>query len=130
MSPFSGDTLAPAWGGVQKTCNDYLTASQLESGFGSGGVNIYDIFADVCGADREVAVVRQFARVLGTTPASAGPNGVANTASLAAAVSLPTPGKYPLKDLPSCANLTPLWPATVADTDLAPSAKGGVACFS
>ena len=78
---------------MQKTCNDYLTASQLESGFGNGGVNIYDIFADVCGADREVAVVRQFARVLGTAKASAGSKDIASTASLAAAVSLPTPGR-------------------------------------
>lgn len=87
--------LAPA-----QTCNDYLTASQKESGFGSGGVNIYDIFADVCGPDREVASVRQFARVLGKTAAGASAAGanaesaqVADTASLAAAVLLPTPGK-------------------------------------
>lgn len=79
---------------MQKTCNDYLTASQLESGFGNGGVNIYDIFADVCGPDREVAVVRQFARVLGTPSAKAGTNSVVSTASLAAVVSLPTPGKH------------------------------------
>ncbi|CAL5224857.1 g7615 [Coccomyxa viridis] len=77
-----------------KSCNDYLTASQLESGFGNGGVNIYDIFADVCGPDREVAVVRQFARVLGTPSAKAGTNSVVSTASLAAVVSLPTPGAY------------------------------------
>ncbi len=37
--------------------------------------------------------MRQFARVLGTPSARAGPNSVASTASLAAAVSLPTPGK-------------------------------------
>ena len=98
---------------MQKSCNDYLTASQLESGFGSGGVNIYDIFADVCGADREVAVVRQFARVLGTPPASAGPNSVANTASLAAAVSLPTPGKR-LPEKICRPDLRPLWLATGA----------------
>ena len=79
--------------GVQMTCNDYVTASQLEAGFGNGGVNIYDIFADVCGPDREVAVVRQFARVLGTTSESVASSDVADTASLAATVSLPKPGK-------------------------------------
>ncbi len=78
---------------VQMTCNDYLTDSQSESGFGSGGVNIYDIFADVCGPDREVSVVRQFARVLGMANAVTESNGIADTASLAAVVSLPTPGE-------------------------------------
>ena len=44
-------------------------------------------------------MVRQFARVLGTPAARAGPNSVISTASLAAAVSLPTPGKSLLKGL-------------------------------
>ena len=53
-----------------QSCNDYIVDSQNESGFGSGGVNIYDIFADVCGAEQEVTEVRQFARVLGRTDAA------------------------------------------------------------
>ena len=84
---------------IVQSCNDYILDSQKESGFGAGGVNIYDIFADVCGAEQEVAEVRQFARVLGRTDAahaqvetSAGNGGVAETASLAAAVLMPTPG--------------------------------------
>ena len=83
-----------------QSCNEYILDSQKESGFGAGGVNIYDIFADVCGAEQEVAEVRQFARVLGRTDAAhaqveanTGNGGVAETASLAAAVLMPTPGE-------------------------------------
>ena len=32
---------------IMQSCNDYILDSQKESGFGAGGVNIYDIFADV-----------------------------------------------------------------------------------
>ena len=85
---------------IVQSCNDYILDSQNESGFGAGGVNIYDIFADVCGAEQEVAEVRQFARVLGRTDAahaqvetSIGNGGLAETASLAAAVLMPTPGE-------------------------------------
>ena len=85
---------------TMQSCNDYILDSQKESGFGAGGVNIYDIFADVCGAEQEVAEVRQFARVLGRTDAahaqvetSIGNGGLAETASLAAAVLMPTPGE-------------------------------------
>ena len=78
-----------------QSCNDYLNDSQEESGFGSGGINIYDIFADVCGPEREVDGVRQFARVLGRAGQAAVESGneVAGAASLAATVLLPTPGE-------------------------------------
>ena len=83
---------------IVQSCNDYILDSQKESGFGAGGVNIYDIFADVCGAEQEVAEVRQFARVLGRTDAAhaqveASNGDLAETASLAAAVLMPTPGE-------------------------------------
>ena len=87
-----------------QSCNDYLNDSQEESGFGNGGVNIYDIFADVCGPEREVDGVRQFARVLGRTEQAAVESGndVAGAASLAAAVLLPTPGEpaFSLSSMP------------------------------
>lgn len=32
---------------IVQSCKDYILDSQKESGFGAGGVNIYDIFTDV-----------------------------------------------------------------------------------
>lgn len=84
-----------------QTCDEYVADSQNESGFASGGINIYDIYADVCGPERAVLEARQFARVLGaakkavTEGVPAQQRGTAvpfETMSLAATVSLPEPG--------------------------------------
>ncbi|CAL8472304.1 g11846 [Coccomyxa elongata] len=86
-----------------KTCDEYVDDSQTESGFASGGINIYDIYADVCSPERATLEARQFARVLGakkaavTEGAPSSQHGTAvpfETMSLAATVSLPEPGKY------------------------------------
>lgn len=84
-----------------QTCDDYVADSQNESGFADGGINIYDIYADVCAPERAAAEALQFARVLGATRAltegdsSASQKSTATpfeTMALAATVSLPTPG--------------------------------------
>ncbi len=84
-----------------QTCDEYVADSQNESGFASGGINIYDIYADVCGPERAVLEARQFARVLGAAKKSVtegvpkqqrGTAAPFETMSLAAIVSLPEPG--------------------------------------
>lgn len=84
-----------------QTCDEYINDSQTESGFASGGINIYDIYADVCSPERATLEARQFARVLGTAakavtegvPSSHQGTGVPfESMSLAATVSLPEPG--------------------------------------
>ncbi|EIE23392.1 peptidase S10, serine carboxypeptidase [Coccomyxa subellipsoidea C-169] len=44
-------------------------SAKAESGFADGGINIYDIYADVCSPERASAEARQFAHVLGATRA-------------------------------------------------------------
>ncbi len=84
-----------------QTCDEYVDDSQTESGFASGGINIYDIYADVCSPERATLEARQFARVLGakkaavTEGAPSSQHGTAvpfETMSLAATVSLLEPG--------------------------------------
>ncbi|KAK9905794.1 hypothetical protein WJX75_006411 [Coccomyxa subellipsoidea] len=84
-----------------KSCDEYVNDSQTESGFTNGGINIYDIYADVCSPERASLEARQFAKVLGATRAlTEGESSQGGTASpfqtmaLAAMVSLPEPGKY------------------------------------
>lgn len=77
-----------------------MNDSQTESGFANGGINIYDIYADVCSPERASLEARQFAKVLGATRAlTEGESSQGGTASpfqtmaLAAMVSLPEPGE-------------------------------------
>ncbi len=78
-----------------------MNNSQAESGFADGGINIYDIYADVCSPERASAEAKQFARVLGATRAlTEGDSSQKSTAApfqtmaLAAKVSLPEPGDF------------------------------------
>jgi hypothetical protein len=86
-------------------CDAYVADSQDESGFGTGAINIYDIYADVCEAGRASADARQLLRALGGSSASAaaateggsasapGPVAMSIAASVAQpSVALPIPG--------------------------------------
>jgi hypothetical protein len=84
-----------------QSCDEYVDESQTESGFASGGINIYDIYADVCGPERRSAEALQFVRVLGAASKQvASAEAVRGTVpfegmALAAQVALPTPGAPP-----------------------------------
>lgn len=73
--------------------------SQTESGFADGGINIYDIYADVCGPHRQAAEALQFAKVLGSASSQALTEATQHgtvpfrNIALAATVALPEPGE-------------------------------------
>lgn len=85
--------------GRVQTCDEYVNDSQTESGFADGGINIYDIYADVCGPERQSDEALQFARVLGLASKSKalteGTRGTVpfQSMALSAEVALPESGK-------------------------------------